>query len=134
MNDYEMLVAQHLHRLEKLLEESFEWQAALEKQPDRARHNQWADEHQARFQDHLQAARAGLQTSITWKVHPKEKSPRVEAWTAAAVGGDVDYRLETDHSRSRVGPVFAGRVAPRLRELEQCWDSQLERLYRLSRR
>lgn len=134
MNDHEMLVAQHIQELEKLLQESLPWQAEMEKQPDKEAHNRWADERQARFQQHLQAARAGLLVRNTLVSRPEKKKLPVEAWTPEAVSGNVDYVLETDHARSRVSPVFASQACERLSELEPAWDAQMEVLYRLSRR
>lgn len=132
MNDYEMQVARDIQALEKLLEESVPWAAELEQKADREAHNRWADERQPRFQQHLQAARAGLQSSATVTRQPRPKQKRVEAWTPEAVAGQHEYVLE--NSNSLVGAVFAAQAAARLRELEQSWDEQMEVLYRLSRR
>lgn len=133
MNDYEMQVARDIQALEKLLEESVPWAAELERKADREAHNRWADERQPRFQQHLQAARAGLHTSATTVTRrPRPKPKRVEAWTPEAVAGPHEYVVE--NSNSLVGAVFAAQAAARLRELEQSWDEQMEVLYRLSRR
>lgn len=136
MNVYESLVAQHIQAMEKLLQESLDWEADLASAPAQARnrHNQWADLRQPLFVQHLQQARDGLITSSALTKRKNPKARVVEAWTPAAVAADHEYVLETDHSRSKVGPVFARQAGERLQELEQAWDAQMGRLYELSRR